>query len=263
MDTISRLLESPYTALVAAFVLGGLGLSGKFTVTATHVLLAAAWTVVIVGLRGQPMPVIIGGGAIMAGALIILGFYFRPSDVPPNPKDVGKIETILDSAGTTIAARPIEIGNGGAMFVVLGQISDSVLVFFRAMDLKLEVLNGKVLVSALIRNEQGQILAELTRNEWKVAPNPTVWDRNYNDNTLEVKNGAGRIILQVRVLPDRIQLQGEWWSADGKGFRVVSVPGTSGGFVYFFGAKQKPTDPPFVQPLFAYPSDTHFGELLK
>src|SRR5207247_1967700 len=39
MHAIERLLESPYTALVVAVIVGALALSGKFNVTVTHLLL--------------------------------------------------------------------------------------------------------------------------------------------------------------------------------------------------------------------------------
>jgi hypothetical protein len=80
-----------------------------------------------------------------------------------------------------------------------------------------------------------------------------------------VKNEAGRIVLQVRLLADRVQLQGEWLSSDGKGVRLVTsdVPGHQDGLMVIFGPRVKPTDPPFVKPLFQYPSDLHFGELAR
>jgi hypothetical protein len=54
MANIERIIESPYTALVIALVLGGLALSGKFSVTATQILLAVALVVVLSGLRAEP-----------------------------------------------------------------------------------------------------------------------------------------------------------------------------------------------------------------
>ena len=51
MSSIQHFLESPYTGLSVAIILGALALSGKFTVTATQTLLVAAWAVALVGLR--------------------------------------------------------------------------------------------------------------------------------------------------------------------------------------------------------------------
>lgn len=82
MVNLPKVLESPYTALVVAVVLGALALSGKFNVTATHVLLAAVWAVIIVALRGQPLPIMIGSGVIARGLLFLLGYWFSPDPVP-------------------------------------------------------------------------------------------------------------------------------------------------------------------------------------
>ena len=60
-------------------------------------------------------------------------------------------------------------------------------------------------------NDTGSLLIEIIRNEWLVAPPPQTWDRNYSDDALEVRDGSGRIVLQVRSLLDRIQIQGMWW----------------------------------------------------
>jgi hypothetical protein len=42
MYTIEKILESPYSAIILAAVLGGLALSGRFSVTATQLLFVAA-----------------------------------------------------------------------------------------------------------------------------------------------------------------------------------------------------------------------------
>jgi hypothetical protein len=99
-----------------------------------------------------------------------------------------------------------------------------------------------------------------------VAPPPKTWDRNYTDDALEVKNTGGRVVLQVRVLSDRIQLQGEWWSKDGFGVRFVKIPdpvtGAMGGGITKLSIAINP-DEPHIDPIFEYPSDSHFGQLRK
>jgi hypothetical protein len=52
---IDKLLESPYTALIIAVIFGALALSGKFSVTFTHVCLAMAWAVIAYAVRNQPL----------------------------------------------------------------------------------------------------------------------------------------------------------------------------------------------------------------
>ena len=79
---IGRFIESPYTAFVAAVILGGIALSGKFSVTATQILLGVALVISIVGLREQPWPVLIGASAMIAGGLVLLAYWFQPDAIP-------------------------------------------------------------------------------------------------------------------------------------------------------------------------------------
>jgi hypothetical protein len=72
---------------------------------------------------------------------------------------------------------------------------------------KVELINGKAKISTRITDESGNLIAEIIRNEWKVAPT-RAWDRNYSGDALEVKDSRGYVVLQVRVLADRIQIQG-------------------------------------------------------
>jgi hypothetical protein len=278
MADVSKLLESPYTDLVVAIVLGALALSGKFTVTATHALLAFAWAIVIVGLRGQPLPLMVWYGAVAAGVLVLLGYWFSPD---PIPRYVGvlypKVHSVLKNG--QIATRVLEIGNSGTNFVLGGQ-NNVLLDFFGDSQLSLEEISGRLYVSTRIRDEDGKLIAELYRNEWKVAPPPNTWDRNYDRNTLEVKNAGSRIALQVRLLADRVQMQGEWFAPNAAkiskknvyGIRIVTsdIPGKAGGFFLLFGPGRPPwpppfapNQPPFIKPLFKYPSELHFGELIN
>jgi len=70
------------------------------------------------------------------------------------------------------------------------------------------------------------------------------WDKNYADDLLEVKDGRGRVVLQIRLLPDVVQLQVEW--AD-RNFTVME--------------DRKYTEEDGITPVFKYPSDEHWGEL--
>lgn len=97
--------------------------------------------------------------------------------------------------------------------------------FFNASKLTLEEVDGRLMVSTQIRDQSGDVVAELTRNEWKVSAPPKTWDRNYNSDSLEVKNAKGQVVLQVTIFPDRIRVLGEWWGKDGMGARITRPPG--------------------------------------
>ena len=120
-------------------------------------------------------------------------------------------------------------------------------------------------VSTRIVDDIGNLLVEINRNEWKVAPPPQTWDRNYSDDALEVRDGAGRIVLQVRALSDRIQLQGMWWVDLGppNGVRRMTIwQGTDPkkGAQIVFTPKGGGEPPPHIPPMFVYPSELHLGE---
>jgi len=74
----------------------------------------------------------------------------------------------------------------------------------------IELIEGKIRFSAQITDEEGNIIAKISRNEWQVAPPPRTWDKNYSDDALEVVDPKGRVVLQAKVLSDRIQIQGAW-----------------------------------------------------
>ena len=70
-------------------------------------------------------------------------------------------------------------------------------------------LSGKKLfVSAEIRNENVDLVAELKdNNEWALNKNED-YDRNYNDQSLEVRDNPGDVVLQVVDFGDTINLAG-------------------------------------------------------
>jgi hypothetical protein len=115
------------------------------------------------------------------------------------------------------------------------------------------------------------LIAEIIRNEWKVAPPPGNWDRNYSDDALEVRNPRGRVVLQVRALADRIQIQGVWplgpeWKPSGAAQMIIRQDpnNPSQGQLVLYPLNPRPeTAWPEIIPIFKYPSERHLGELKK
>jgi hypothetical protein len=90
----------------------------------------------------------------------------------------------------------------GGRLVWRGPKGEAMLQFFEASGLIIELKRGKIYVSTKTKEESGNVLVELVRNRWRAGPSPTTWDRNYNRNALEVKDPAGNIVLQIKVLHD-------------------------------------------------------------
>lgn len=143
-------------------------------------------------------------------------------------------------------------------------------------------------ISTKIRDSDGQVIAEIIGNEWKLKKE-ALWDRNYNTKALEVKNGEGDVILQVLMKEDCVQFAAKMYGRDGKGFAIGSTGFTKEdiarhkeGKLRIIAGKDGPkevkagdtvgvmeTRPPgcplelHIEPLFKYPSDSHLGELLS
>jgi Ca2+/Na+ antiporter len=181
--------------------------------------------------------------------------------VPKNSGILRANSELILSGTENKSNRLLEVGDSGAIFVIHG---GPLLPFLGGANIMLELVDDQLKVSCRITDDNGNLVAELIRNEWKVAPPPQSWDRNYTKDALEVKDSKGRIVLQVKVLPDRIQLQGEWWSNKSHGIRLVKSadPKFHGAVMSVFNDKIKDFSPE-IEPMFEYPSDTHFGELRK
>jgi hypothetical protein len=134
---------------------------------------------------------------------------------------------------------------------------------FRLFDdagIKVENESGHLLLSTFVRDQQGKWVVQVDRNHWSVNPDRAIcMDKNYTSDSLEVKDGRGHVVLQERLYPDRIQLQGEWFNDRGQGVEFVSEPN---GFVGLYGMfdRSKPYQEIIIRPLFKYPSSQHWAE---
>lgn len=272
-EPVARILESPYAALIVTIVLGGAALSGKFSVIATRLLLFVAWMVALYDLRAQPRWLIGVIAVTFAAFLVALGIWFTPDVVPGYSGTLAaKAGTIFSSDGTS-KIKTIEVGKTGTTFTIerQGKYGALIFPFLTEAQFKIENIGGKSKVSTQIADRSGNIITELRRNEWKVAPPPGTWDRNYTDDALEVINAQGKVVLQVKVLPDRLQLQGEWWAptcalrviVEGPacGIRLLQIPEAYNAQIQFLPPERPNAHQ--IRRMFEYPSDLHLGELAK
>jgi hypothetical protein len=253
--TIGRmgLLGHPVTALILGLILAGISVSGKLSVAASRLLFCLAWIVTIWAIRSQPARRFWVG---VIGITVLLATLFVWA-VPENvPLSFGIVTPRRYLFLSTIENWPtIEIGNSGAILTsppgspVHALISDSLLT--------IENIKGNTYLSVKMFDKSGGIVAEMVHNEWRESPSK-IWDRNYNDEAVEIKGEAGRIVLKVRALFDRLQLEGEFWGRNGEGYRIVGLP--RGGALVRLRADDDP-DEPSIRPMFKYPSEKYLGEL--
>jgi hypothetical protein len=159
------------------------------------------------------------------------------------------------------AASLVQIGRGGVAF----DIGDNQMRLFKDSELVIKRIDGKLSVSTVIRDRTGKMIGRVRDNQWEVFP--AAWDRNYNDEALEIKNSVGDVVFQARIVGDFLQLQGEWYTRDGTGVRLVEVLGRPGvgaqlqlsysNGVFPMKAQTK------IRELFRYPSRDFFGELVS
>lgn len=261
---LGEMAGSPIFSLVVAIVLSGVAIGGKFSVIATQFLFAIAFLLAALGLWSVPGPIWIGLCTAIAGCLILLAYWARPEAIPIFSGKLQANKTLF-SRSISNQKRRFEIGNSGAIFVITAPEGIPILTMFEQSNLMVEMIKGRLAISTDIRDRDGHIVAELSRNEWKVAPPPKTWDRNYSKDALEVRDASGRIVLQVHLLPDRIRIQGEWRAPGGQGIRLVKTPGppgASGATIIKITEMYDPLHPAII-PMFVYPSDTHLGELAR
>ena len=156
----------------------------------------------------------------------------------------------------------IEIGNSGTIFQFAGENGTPLFTFAKKSHLTIEIEQGRMKVTTLIHDRTGAVVAELVKNEWKVAPPPRTWDRNYSEDALEVKDDTGDIVLQVRMIQGRVQMQAVYYDAPNSGTVFVENPGPEKGAVIDFFRPDKP-ERLKIKPIFRYPSEHHLGKFAQ
>ena len=159
----------------------------------------------------------------------------------------------------------LEMGDSGSSFVWTGPMGQPMMQIFEDTPLLLTSVNGQLKVSTIIRSPDGKLVAQIIDNEWKINPR-NIFDRNYSDDALEVKDHRGDIVLQIRVLPDRVQLQGNFYDGQGHGFGIGKIKDPNTGEVHGIWVKSGPENPTLeltIEPMFRYPSEFHLGERVQ
>lgn len=175
-----------------------------------------------------------------------------------------KNRAVLVSGREGAWPKVLEIGDSGTLLRFEGPEGAPLLQIGRETSLTIVREDGEVKVSTTVRDKAGVVLAELVKNEWRVNPART-WDRNYSADALEVRDPTGDIILQVKVLPDRIQLQGKFYAGMGRRVGIGKLPRSTktGVSSIEITGKAHPELKLHIEPMFRYPSSQHLGELAR
>ena len=125
--------------------------------------------------------------------------------------------------------------------------------------LSVRLTNGKLLISTRIRNDKGDLLAEMADNEWSHQSRPAIFDRNYTKNALEIRDSKGDVVLQAVDLGPAIYAAAVLRCRNGVSITIGPHPVAARG-----GAMVDVTTPGaapnfHVSPICEYPSEQKLG----
>lgn len=149
-----------------------------------------------------------------------------------------------------------DVCDASPLFVWAGPKNQPFFDIFKGTQLTVERINGAVAVSTNLKDESGKLVAEIARNEWKVKPS-LLWDKNFNRDSLEIRDASGDVVLQVTATPEFVRIRGKWRDEGDQFLEITESPDKLGAYIVFFPSQAIP-----IAPLFQYPSDRHPGELL-
>jgi hypothetical protein len=116
---------------------------------------------------------------------------------------------------------------------------------------------GYLKTSVKLRNSTGALVGEIVDNEWKLKAGE-IFDRNFNDQVLEVRDSTGDVALQVVDYGDAVLLQGTLYCRSGTALQFQSMPTGLGRLTII--RPNSPPPPTQIKPICDYPSETHLGE---
>ncbi len=122
----------------------------------------------------------------------------------------------------------MSISVGSAEFVML---STDGVVFDDGKNplLSIRHADGRLLVTVEIRDEHGDLVAEMKDNEWKHQPAPAIFDRNYTQDALEIRVKSGRVALQVADLGSTVSVAAVFHCPNGWTYMAGPIGGIGSG----------------------------------
>jgi hypothetical protein len=156
------------------------------------------------------------------------------------------------------AGTPVYIGEGGGPLPVLANEGE----IFADAKLTLENKAGRILVSTVVRDQQGNEIVTIEKNHWSVTP--FCKDKNYTRDSLEVTDRRGHVVFQMRLYPDHVTLQGDWFNDRGQGVLIVfnRKENNVSQVIYRCPVYDRHLDAIMIEPIFKYPSSRHWAEWL-
>jgi hypothetical protein len=189
--------------------------------------------------------------AVLATVAIVYVTYppIRSSYVKEKAKAMsGDLVAEDDGKDHTGDPQILEIGPNGQRLAWNGDQSVPMISAYYD-KIQMKMVKGKVYLSTTVHDDAKNLIVEIVDNHWIVSSaTASCWDHNYTSNSLEVRDGHGRVVLQVKIMPNVVQLQEEWqWN-----------PGTPNGGIIQSGWYD---DKNGIKRIFKYPSELYWGQL--
>jgi hypothetical protein len=191
----------------------------------------------------------------------------KPSDSQRREEMAAALEGDLRGAGEAfddgkLRMTPmVQIGTTESILELLppSQLEPSFKPFPDA-EFRVEFGRRGPIVSTTVRDSKGHIIATINKNHWRVYP-PYCQEKNYTEDALEVLDSSLHVVLQLKLLLDRVQVQSEWWDNQGHGQRISTSSDPKRGQLLHLGPQIKGNEA-FIQPMFRYPSKQHWQEFV-
>jgi hypothetical protein len=166
-----------------------------------------------------------------------------------------KLSATSGVLSTATESAPVSISVGSAEFQML---SKDGVVFDEGGDplLSIRLLSGKLLVTTRVRDSSGGIIAEMNDNEWKHQPQPAIFDRNYTQDALEIRDNTGRVVLQVANLGNTVDVAAIFHCKNGWTYMAGPIAGEGSAIELRPPGEALRSE---IPPICNYPSDLHFG----
>lgn len=158
----------------------------------------------------------------------------------------------------------VQIADTESIFVMLppkpGEQPQPYFQPFPDAEFRVEYGKKGPMVTTAIRDSEGHIVANIIKNHWTVYP-PFCQDKNYTEDALEILDSSWHVVFQLKIFPDRVQVQAEWWDNQGNGLRITKSPDPRRGLVAPLGPRIKRNES-LIKPIFQYPSKYHWREFV-
>jgi hypothetical protein len=134
--------------------------------------------------------------------------------------------------------------------------------FANNVGLRIEQGRHGIELSTPLLDSSGKKITNIEKNHWTVIHPPGIWDKNYTQNSLEIKGSRGQVVLQLKYLPDRIQIAVEWRDQFGRG-QEWSKCGSHSCISPWGSPQTELQNEIVIEPIFKYPSSEHLGKFVN